>query len=268
MILRNFLYLDTEALADYLSAIEGYIVEGEIEQKETETKGIKGEAGFQTIVKAGGGLETVRETKQKVAITDAAKFQKLYEILENDGDNKYLDLFDFDTWKEIRRGQMLEIEAKINFPQIYYLVNAMEDVEETVDLARIFGVDPFTDTQSGATFEGMRRIAKIVKSKPLSILFTTPSTPGYSFASNLQRKFIRQDPIDGEATVFGKVQRIILKGEKETVFNLAPDLTTEIIKSVISGGVSTRPKIQPIPKVMTEIIEGPALIINVLAIYR
>jgi len=36
MILRNFLFLDTETMADYLSTLEGSIVEGPIDQSEVK----------------------------------------------------------------------------------------------------------------------------------------------------------------------------------------------------------------------------------------
>ena len=45
MILRNFLYLNTESLTDYLSALEGYIVEG-ADVLESERSQYGGKAGI------------------------------------------------------------------------------------------------------------------------------------------------------------------------------------------------------------------------------
>src|SRR6266446_2665274 len=104
MILRNFLYLDTSTMADYLSSLDGSVVEGSVDQTHAtqHEKGVKGDL---KVVQGGWSGRGASETKEKRLITDAAKFQRLYELIENDH-LQYLDGFDDQIWKQIRRGEL------------------------------------------------------------------------------------------------------------------------------------------------------------------
>ena len=141
MILRNFLFLDTATMEDYLATIEGYIVEGAIDQTEVEKKDKSGKAGYK-IVEGGIASEKSTETKQKLAVTDAAKFQSLYEILEEQDLVQFLDAFDEEIWNQLHRGELLEIDAAIRFPRPFILTQAIEDFSPLLDIVAAFDIDP------------------------------------------------------------------------------------------------------------------------------
>ncbi len=69
----------------------------------------------------------------------------------------------------------------------------------------------------------------------------------------------------GEATVFGKIQRIIPKGERLEVFSLVPAIT-----GVASLSREQRRKMQKSATKgqITEEIKGPAIILIPVAVYR
>src|SRR5438552_443583 len=98
MILRNFLYLDTSTVADYLSSLDGSVVEGPVDRtlSAKHDKGLK--ANFNVVEGAlsGGGSS---ETREKRLVTDAAKFQRLYELIEEEH-VQWLDAFDDEIWQQ------------------------------------------------------------------------------------------------------------------------------------------------------------------------
>src|SRR5262249_48098248 len=103
MILRNYLYLDSSTVADYLSSLDRSVVEGPVDhtQSAKHDKGLKANLKVVEGSLSGAGLS---ETKEKRLVTDAAKFQRLYELIEKDH-VQYLDAFDEAIWQQIRRGE-------------------------------------------------------------------------------------------------------------------------------------------------------------------
>lgn len=267
MNLRSFLFLDTNTLSDYLSAIEGFVTEGDIDQVETEKKDLSGKAGYK-IIESEAATQKSKERKQTLAVTDAAKFQRLFEILEKDDGIKFLDLIDQDTWEQIRRGDIVEIEANVQLPKAFALTQAMDDFSPLLNIMSQFGQDSLVDSKTKAAFEGIQSVAKLSEGKPIPILFETSSTPGFAFASNLQRKFLRCQitDIEGSSTIFGKVQRVIRKGEKMELFSMLPALSAKLPSLNIK---QQRQMQQNLAKQeLAEVVKGPALIISTLAIYR
>jgi hypothetical protein len=78
-ILRNFLYLDTQLVDDYLSSIEGGLYEETIVEKTQSVGGGNIEGGIE-IFKGNGKKESTNGTEvtKQVRKTDSANFQRLY----------------------------------------------------------------------------------------------------------------------------------------------------------------------------------------------
>jgi len=267
MMLRNFLFLDTSAVDDYLAALQGSILDGPIEQTETGKSEKGGKAGYK-IIEGNITSETSTEKKQKLAVTDAAKFQQLYEIIENQQMLKFLDLIDEDTWSDIRRGDLLEIEASIRLPEWFTMTQLVDDLYPLIQLMTAFGQDPLADPTVKTAIDGISGLAKITEKQPVPLLFEATSTPGYSFSSNLSRQYFRIDlkDLNGEAIIFGKVQKILKKGEKQEVFSILPGMS----KALPNMNKTQQRKIQQdaVKKGLSEIIQGPAIILTTVAIYR
>ena len=254
-------------MEDYLAAIEGYVVDSAIDQTETEKKDVSGKAGYK-ILEGELTTEKSKETKQKMAVTDAAKFQRLYEILEGQEEFTYVDVFDQETWDKIRRGDLLEIEAVIQLPKPFALTQAMEEISPWLDIMSMLGEEPLGDIKTKNAFEGLKSVSQLSEGKPIPIIFETPTTPGFALTANLQKSFLRcqLSDLEGNATIFGKVQRVVKKGENIEVFSLLPALSTKLP----SLSAKQRKQMQQDlgKKELAEIVKGPALLISVLAVYR
>src|SRR5688572_28273680 len=115
IVLRDFIFLNKNMLNNYLSTIEGYLAE-EFDYTESEKGQKDDKIGNSSIVAGNASSDTSRESKTKRVLTPHAQFQRLYEVLENQGQIKHLDLFDDDYWADIQKGEILEIQSKIRIP--------------------------------------------------------------------------------------------------------------------------------------------------------
>lgn len=266
IVLRDFIFLNTNMLNNYLSTIEGYSAE-EFDYTESEKGQKGGKLGYSPIVEGNASQETTRETKSKRVLTHPAQFQKLYEALEKQEQIKHIDLFDDKYWADIQKGEILEIQAKVRIPAFIMQLQQVQGFTPLVNLMQKFGSGVEDSVLVG--LEGMSDLQKITESKPIPVLFQAASTPRFSFAADLSREHITGNLADfqGEAVVFGKVQQILTKGQKLEVFSFLPDMLAMpnlsrqqrlALKSNKNKGKNS----------FTETLVGPAIVLLPLAVYR
>lgn len=267
MILRNFLYLDTATVDDYLSTLEGSIPEGTYDQTDLDKKGKGGKAGYK-IIEGNIAAESSSEIKQKRAVTDAAKFQRLFELLEESEQYRYLDVFDSMLWGAISRGDILEVQANIRFPDWFGVTQAIDDLSPLIDLMAAIGEEQIIDRKTRNAIQSISGFGKLLENRPMPIVFHAISTLGYDFTANLAKQYLRVtlSDLQGEATVYGKVQRILPKGEKHEVFSIFPAFST----SLPSLSKAQKDKMQRdlAKQNLAQVIKGPAIILSPVAIYR
>jgi hypothetical protein len=267
VILRNFLFLDNKMLDDYLATLEGYTAEGSISQTEFKKSGKSGKGGYKFIE---GGLSSEKgtETKKTLAVTEAAKFQRFYENIEESNGFTFLDLFDDELWGNLQRGELVEVEVTIRLPEPYQLTQLIEGISPFLDIMTALGEDPLSDPKSKAAFDGMRGFSKLVENKPIPLICDSVGTPGYKFLSNLPQKYLQctLDELQGETTLFGKIQRRIPKSQKYEVFSLVSAFTLSLPN--MSRSQQKEMQKDMVDKGIAEVIEGPAMIVIPLAIYR
>lgn len=265
MILRNYMYLDTEILTDYLATLEGFVSSDQFDQTETETRDLKANAGYK-IIEGGLATEKSKSTRQSFAITEAAKFQKLYEILEKQDMFKFLDLFDQQSWDLIRRGDLLEIEAKVRLPYFFSVMQVFDNVSPLINIMDQDGLN--LPNVKRDEIDGLTAISEYFSNKSLPVMFEALLTPGYSFFSNLQRRYLKcqVSEIEGEVTIFGKVQRVFRKGEKAEVFNIFPAISPMLPKMNREQAKKIQQSL--CQDKLAEYVKGPAIAMSILSIYR
>mgnify|MGYP006290524309 CR=1 FL=1 len=116
--------------------------------------------------------------------------------------------------------------------------------------------------------DGMQGVSKLVKNKPIPIVCESLRTPDYTFACSLPIKNIRceLEDLQGEATVFGKVKRIIRKGSKYELFSLLPAFSSKLPS--ISQKEKSKIQREMQEQGLAEIIYGPAIVLSPLAVYQ
>lgn len=263
MILRNFLYLDTSTLSDYLSTLEGYI-EQEVDETETEANHKGGKLAFK-VVEGSGDSKKSTETRRRLAVTDAAQFQRLYELLEDIDAVQYLEAFDLEIWQQLQRNEVLEIQANLRIPNFLLQLHQAKSLTPYIELMQIIGEDPLSDPKTAEAVTGVRSLHNILADKPIPLLFEAVSASGFGFFASLSQQYLRCDLSDlrGEAVVFGKVQRILPRGKKEQVFSILPEMESLAVNRKQRRAMKSEQSQE-----FTEVMKGPAIILMPLAIYR
>ena len=98
MKLRNFLYLNTKVIEDYIAAIDGYTYDEESQAIATSSENaLTGKSALG--IASGSGSHTGKqseEIKRSVHISDAEKFEKVHKYLRSDEEDG-LKYFEFLT---------------------------------------------------------------------------------------------------------------------------------------------------------------------------
>ncbi len=145
MKLRNFLYLNTKVVEDYIAAIDGYTCDEESQaistSKENAVSG-KGTIG----VASGNGSHVGKqseEIKRSVHISDAAKFEKVYKYLRSDDEGlKYFEFLTDADYSGLYRDDFLEVLVTARFSKMKELTDSVKKIAE---LATV--LESFTDQQ-------------------------------------------------------------------------------------------------------------------------
>ena len=274
-MLRDFLFLDTKAVSNYVAQVEGYAVDGPIDQTETGKKdrggkigATLGPIGAEGTISSGSSFEV----KQKLAITPEAQFEQLHKYLDSQGAPgqgiQQLDAFDEQIWNQLQRGEILEVEATIQVPQSFLITQTGQALSQFMELGEALGKDPTADPQLAEAAKAFKSFSKMAEDKPIPLLFETTSTPEFKFLTELPKQFLRCDLSDlqGEATIFGKVRRIIRKGEQRNVFSTFPAFTGLLPN--LNPNQMQQAQRQLAEQGLADTIEGPAIILTTVAVYQ
>jgi hypothetical protein len=263
--LRNFLYLDTETVSNYLSTLEGY-VETVVDETESKEGRIGAEGGLPPI-KGSGQSSKSTSRNRKLAVTEEALFQRLYELLdEHTGEGiPYLTTSGEDTWSRLGRGNIVEIQARIRLPDIFSTMSAVEAFKPFMGLLDIIDEGNLVDVETQKMFDGFLEVGGATKEKPVPVFLEPIHAKRDAFFCSLSRRYLRCGIGDlaGEVTVFGKITRLIQKGTSEEVYTLLPEM-----QSLANSNRKDRRRLKSQKDNLSEALKGPAAILHPVAVYQ
>lgn len=217
MILRDFLYLDRELVRSFLAQAEGGLVDEATErQKLTGKGGIGGRAGAGPLqVSAEKGKERSLETEAVVRQSAASEFDRLYELLNQDDLVVLDEVSETTVLTEIRRKQILEVDARIQVAGMHQLMGLMGTLGALAPVMQQLGTDVNFDDE---TLKGIQAISALgSQNEDLPVIGTVAGDCGLKVALELSPQFVMTDTWDVDATVLLKVQRVLKSTESYTV---------------------------------------------------
>ena len=109
---------------------------------------------------------------------------------------------------------------------------------------------------------GVMSMMNLENSETIPLICESESTEGYKFIVELPKSFLRMDAtnLNGEMTLFGKVQKIVPEGVEVEVYNMFSSLRALMEIGNQNGNTDTEQ--------FKEKVTGPAMKIIPLAIYR
>lgn len=266
-MLRNFLYLNTNAVDSYLAVIEGGLADSATRRvSEKGTRSGKGTASLAGVgASIGRDREASEEAERVVRETPEQRFDRLMLALAEDPDRyDYEEVMSLaDSFHRCKIGAMVSVQCDVEIPEMIRLLAQPDQVGQMLDLmdamrplAGFFG----SDTEGMPTAEetdAVRRMTAAINSDLVFVGDTDMSGP--RVVGKLERDYLREVPED-EVVVVGKVSKRWLANESFPVLALpGASIMTRAQRREMqrSGGDADG-----------SMLEGPALTLDVVAIFR
>lgn len=270
MKLRNFLYLNTKIIEDYISAIDGYTYDEESQAIATSSENaVNGGLGAK-VVSAGGAHNGKKseEIKRSVKISDAAKFDKIYEYLQsgNDEQLKYYEFLSDDVYNELRRDDFIEVLVTPRFSKIKEFADSVQKFADLANLIQGMTDQQVLDKKATEAINGFSMLGKMKSEKEISCVFNFDDGK-YPLVAYLDENYFRceQDSFVGQAYMLCKIIRKIPKGQSVKLDEIFDD-----IKKLPLNRDQRRkmPKNMDNPDIIKDVVKGPAMVVVPVAVYQ
>ncbi|MBQ9926008.1 MAG: hypothetical protein IJO51_08325 [Clostridia bacterium] len=270
MKLRNFLYLNTKVVEDYIAAIDGYTYDEETQAVATSNENAftgKGALG----VASGSGAHTGKqseEIKRSVRISDAAKFEKVHKYLRSDEDDglKYYEFLTDEDYAGLYRDDFLEVLVTARFSKMKELTNSVRKFAELATVLENITDQQFLDKKTAEAVNGLSMLGQMKSGKEIACVFEFDDRK-HPLVAYLDESYFRcgQDSFVGQAYLLCKVIRKVPKGQSVKLDEIFED-----IKKMPMNREQRRsmPKNLDNPAEVRDVIRGPALIVLPIAVYQ
>ena len=230
MKLRNFLYLNTKIIEDYISAIDGYTYDEESQAIATSMENaINGGLGLK-VVSAGGSHngKQLEEVKRSVKISDVAKFDKIYKYLQSSDDDERLKYYEFlsdDVYNELKRDDFIEVLVTARFSKTKELTNNVRKFADLATLIQDITDQQVLDKEATEAINGFSALDKMKSGKEISCVFNFDDGK-YPLVAYLDENYFRceQDSFVGQSYMLCKVIRKIPKGQNVKLDEIFDDI--------------------------------------------
>ena len=162
MKLRNFLYLNTKVIEDYIAAIDGYTYDEESQAIATSSENaLTGKSALG--IASGSGSHTGKqseEIKRSVHISDAAKFEKVHKYLRSDEEDglKYFEFLTDTDYSGLYRDDFLEVLVTARFSKMKELTDSVMKIAELAAVFETITNQQILDKKTTESVQGLSLI--------------------------------------------------------------------------------------------------------------
>ena len=269
MKLRNFLYLNTKIIEEYLSAIDGYVYDEEAQViVNTSENTIVGKAGVKIITGEGSSVDkSVEEVKRSVKISDAAKFDRIFTYLQSGEEQiKYYEFLSEETFSELHRDDFLEVLVTVRFSKMKELTDSAQKLGELASFIQGITDQQLLDRKAQEAIKGLSTLGQLHSGKEISCVFNFEDGK-FPLVAYLDESYFRcaQENFVGQYYVLCKVLRKIPKGQ-----NVKLDEILDDFKKLPLNREQRRkmPQNMNNPDIVRDVIKGPLLVVIPIAVYQ
>lgn len=175
MKLRSFLYLNTEAIDDYVAAIDGGIYDEESQAFSTTDESMM--SGKANLAFANGGAEhsgrQIEERKRSVKNTFASKFDTVYQYLLSNEDEglKYYESLSDETYSSLCRDDFLEVLVTARFSKMKEVTDLVKQIGDLASLFEPLMGQEVLDKNAKEAFEGFSALSTLKTGKGIASVF-------------------------------------------------------------------------------------------------
>ena len=271
MKLRNFLYLNTKILDDYISAIDGFTYDEETQAIASSSENVAAGSVRLPIIGAEGSHSGKKseEIKRSVKINDAAKFDRLFRYLQT-GDNdealKYYELMNNEIYDALSRDDFVEVLVTARFSRAKELTDSVQKVANLAAIIQGITDQQILDKKATEAINGFTALGELNSKKEVSCVFNFEDS-NYPLVASLDENYFRcaQESFVGQSYMLCKIIRKIAKGQ-----NIMLDEIFDDLKKLPLNREQKRkmPKNMNNPDIIRDVIKGPALTVIPIAVYQ
>lgn len=271
MKLRNFLYLNTKIINDYLAALEGYIYDEEVQAISNSTENtVKGGGGIKIASGEGGrASKSLEEVNRSVKISDAAKFDKVFKYLEAGDEDERIKYYEFltdDEYNSLQRDEFLEVLVTARFSKMKELTNTVKKFSELADVIQGITERPVLDKKTQEAITGISALGELKSGKEIACVFNFEDNK-FPLIAYLDENYFKceQENFVGEAYMVCKVLRKIPKGKSVKLDEIFEDFKNIPMNRQQRRSMS---KNMDNPAPLKDVVKGPALVVVPIAVYQ
>ena len=264
-MLKHFIYLNEPALDSYLSSLEDGL-RGAVQEKSGSSSSVSGKAGVGGVG-VGGDRDSQREETVSRNDTASARFERLQRLARQEAESVgWVDVVAPDTdLAGIGIGAIVEIECEIFIPEMIKalsptggLVKAIDQVQALAPLASLFGSD-ITGLPPTGQMDAMKGLANTLDGD--AVVVGERDDSDWRVAGKLLDQYLSGE-VEGYARLVGKVSTVLRPGSWKPLL-ARPGMN-------LMGRDKRREMERKGPDEGQEDswVKGPAIMIDVLAIYR
>ncbi|MBE1588187.1 hypothetical protein ACFPOI_52335 [Nonomuraea angiospora] len=265
-MLKRFLYLDEPKLADYVSALEGGLRSS---RELKSTRGGKKDAGID-VKAAKGGIERSEQNEETLSLTDTphARFERLLELATAAPEaSGWIEVLDTSHGlQDAGFGAMISVECDAYIPEIIKalapqggLADTLDQIETFLPYAATFNLD-VSGLPSREEIEAIKGASQLFGGK--LVVVGELDDADWQIAGQLDATNIRDPEIEGRVIIVGKITKKWSAGQWKPLLALPG---TSLLPRNQRRVLERKP---PEEGHEDQYLEGPAVMIEVLAIYR
>ena len=271
MKLRNFLYLNTKIIADYMSAIDGYTYDEESQIiASSDEHSASGGVGLKVVSTNGiySGKQS-EEIKRSVTIGDAAKFDKIYKYLQSGDEDESLKFYETmseEIYNKLSRDDFIEVLVTARFSKTKVFADSVQKIASLAVRIQEATNRQILDKNATETINGISALGKIKSEKEISCVFDFEDGK-FPLVSYLDSNYFKceQDSFVGQSYMLCKVIRKIPQGQSIKIDEIFDD-----IKKLPLNRKQKRslPKNIDNPDIIRDVVKGPAIVVLPIAVYQ
>lgn len=264
-MLKRFVYLDEDALADYTASLEDGLL-GEKITREMKT-GSGGGSVDAKFAKADLRRGKEREESRTVSDAPAAQFDRLVALAEDNPDDiGWIDVMNpDDDFQAATIGDFISWDCDVFIPDISRILAKSGDVARLLPLyTDVLGLMQSLGTEvDESTLPDQNMVEQMTsfvdRFEAKRVVVGEDEDTEWRVSGSLHDQFVHAEDIDDRLIIVGKITRKLSRGQ--TRLHVMPPTINRQERKALE-------RKKPEPGKEDQYLVGPALLLDILAIYR
>ncbi len=195
------------------------------------------------------------------------KFQQLFQYLENAGGLRYFETMDDSTWRDVSKGDIVEIGVDLSLPKMSVFMDSIPQLSQMLSMVELATGKAPLDERGQQKVAALRDWSQLDAGAGVPVLMRFAGSPEYSLVAHLNPSHIKVDKnrLGGEATILCKIQRKLGDNQEYELFNIMQIMERFAINDEIKRRIAE--SMSALPNEFRETINPPAAIVIPLGIY-